>query len=45
MWLEQAQSALARNEVTFAVLPMSQLLRADGYIAKLQARGYDVTTP
>lgn len=45
MWLEQAQAALARNEVTFAVLPISQLLRADGYIAKLQARGYDVTTP
>jgi hypothetical protein len=45
LWLEQAQSALARNEATFAVLPISQLLRADGYIAKLQARGYDVTTP
>lgn len=45
MWLELAESALARNKVTFAVLPMSQLLRADGYIAKLQARGYDVTPP
>lgn len=45
LWLEQAQAALARNEVTFAILPISQLLRADGYIAKLQARGYDVTTP
>lgn len=45
MWMEQAQSALARNEVTFAVLPISQLLRADGYIAKLQARGYEVTPP
>jgi uncharacterized protein YbaP (TraB family) len=45
LWLELAQSALARNEVTFAVLPISQLLRANGYIAKLQARGYDVTPP
>lgn len=45
LWLEQAQAALARNEVTFAVLPISQLLRADGYIAKLQARGYDVEAP
>ena len=45
LWLEHAQSALARNKVTFAVLPISQLLRADGYIAKLQARGYEVTTP
>jgi hypothetical protein len=45
MWLEQAQSALARNKVTFAILPISQLLRADGYITKLQARGYDLTPP
>jgi uncharacterized protein YbaP (TraB family) len=45
LWLEQAQAALARNQVTFAILPISQLLRADGYIAKLQARGYDVETP
>jgi TraB/PrgY/gumN family len=45
LWLEQAQAALARNEVTFAVLPMSQLLRTDGYIAKLQARGYEVEAP
>jgi uncharacterized protein YbaP (TraB family) len=45
LWLEHAQSALARNKVTFAVLPISQLLRADGYIAKLQARGYEVTIP
>jgi uncharacterized protein YbaP (TraB family) len=45
LWLEQAQAALAHNEVTFAVLPLSQLLRTDGYIAKLQARGYDVEAP
>lgn len=45
LWLEQAQAALARNEVTFAILPMSQLLRADGYIEKLRARGYDVEAP
>lgn len=45
LWLEHAQAALARNEVTFAVLPMAQLLRADGYIAKLQALGYDVEAP
>lgn len=45
LWLEQAQAALARNEVTFAVLPISQLLRAEGYISKLQALGYDVEAP
>ncbi len=45
LWLEQAQAALASNEVTFAVLPISQLLSADGYVAKLQALGYDVEAP
>jgi len=45
LWLEKAEAALARNEVTFAVLPISQLLRVDGYIAKLQARGYYVEAP
>lgn len=45
LWLEAAESALARNESTFAVLPISQMLRADGYVAKLQARGYVVEAP
>ena len=45
LWLEQAQAALSRNEVTFAVLPISRLLRPGGYMEKLEARGYEVEAP
>ncbi|HJT97704.1 MAG TPA: TraB/GumN family protein [Rhodanobacteraceae bacterium] len=44
-WLDTAAAALDKNAVTFARLPMSELLRPDGYLAKLQARGYSVEAP
>ncbi len=44
-WLLAAESALARNRSTFAMLPIAELLRADGYLAKLQAKGYQVEAP
>lgn len=44
-WLEAATSALQRNRSTFALLPMSQLLKPDGYLSRLQAQGYDVQDP
>lgn len=44
-WLEAAETALAKNASTFAVLPMSEILKPDGYIATLQARGYEVEEP
>lgn len=44
-WLETAESALARNASTFAVLPVSQLLADDGYLAKLAAKGYAIEEP
>ena len=40
----ETERAAVRVEC-LAVLPMSQLLRTDGFIAKLQARGYDVEAP
>lgn len=45
MWLSKAEAALASNKVTFATLPVSTLLRADGYLTKLQAKGYLVEAP
>lgn len=45
MWLEQAQRALASNEVTFAVLPMDEVLPADGMLAKLVGHGYRLVPP
>jgi len=44
-WLEAAEKALAEHAVTLALLPMEQVLAADGYLAKLQGRGYVVHGP
>ena len=44
-WLVNVEKALADNAVSFAALPMSQLLAADGLLAQLRARGYEVQAP
>jgi uncharacterized protein YbaP (TraB family) len=44
-WLAAADRALTTNQVTFATLPMSELLGANGRLAKLKARGYSVEPP
>jgi hypothetical protein len=44
-WFEAARNALERNRVTFATLPMRDLLRPDGYLTQLQAQGYTVESP
>jgi hypothetical protein len=44
-WLGVAEAALAKNATTFAVLPMRELTRPDGFLARLKARGYVVEEP
>lgn len=44
-WLAAAETALQNNASTFALLPISELLKPDGYLAKLQAKGYEVEAP
>lgn len=44
-WLSAAEAAIANNTTSFAVLPMSELLKPDGYLAALQAKGYAVEAP
>jgi uncharacterized protein YbaP (TraB family) len=44
-WMDAADQALARNESTFAVLPLSLMLREGGFLAQLEARGYRVEAP
>ena len=44
-WLAAAQSALDKNVSSFAVLPISQLLEADGYLARLRSKGYVILEP
>jgi hypothetical protein len=44
-WLAKADEALERNESSFAVVSIYQLLKPDGWLAKLRARGYLVQDP
>ena len=44
-WLVAARTALAHNDVTFAMLSLRDLLKADGPLAALQAEGFEVEAP
>ncbi|BDU17488.1 TraB/GumN family protein [Lysobacter auxotrophicus] len=44
-WLGAAEAALSKNMTTFAVLPMRELTRPDGFVARLKAKGYVVEEP
>jgi uncharacterized protein YbaP (TraB family) len=44
-WVEAAESALGQNASTVAVLPTAQILKPDGYVARLRAKGYLVEDP
>lgn len=44
-WLEIAEAALAKNQVTFATLSMNDAISPNGYVAALQAKGYVVEAP
>lgn len=44
-WMAAAESALEKNTVSFASVPLGTLLGENGYLAKLQAKGYTVIAP
>lgn len=44
-WLTAAETALQKDQVSFATLPMSRILANDGYVAALRERGYTVEAP
>jgi uncharacterized protein YbaP (TraB family) len=44
-WLREAERALTDHERSFSILPMRELIAADGLLAQLAARGYTVTRP
>ena len=44
-WLRAADAALAKNRCTFAVLPIGEATKPDGWIARLRERGYEVEEP
>jgi hypothetical protein len=44
-WLDAAESALANNASTFAVLRINELIDDNGLLAQLKAKGYTVREP
>ena len=44
-WMDIARKALQDNRSTFAVMPLSELLRPGGYLEALRAEGYVVEAP
>lgn len=44
-WLEAARTAIARNERSFGVLSIREVLAADGLLTTLRAEGYEVIPP
>jgi TraB family protein len=45
VWVDAASAALEKNAVTFARLPIIDLLAKDGYLVKLKAKGFTVEAP
>jgi hypothetical protein len=45
LWIAAVERALGANKSTFAVLDITELLREDGLLAELEARGYEVREP
>lgn len=45
IWVDAAKAAIARNDSSFAMLPMDRVVDADGFLAKLAAQGYTVEAP
>lgn len=44
-WMDVAEGALRKNRITFATLPVWQLVKPGGYLAAMQAKGYEVEAP
>jgi hypothetical protein len=44
-WITEAERALRDNPSTFAIVPLAKLMRADGYVGRLRAKGYVVDEP
>jgi len=44
-WLSAVEQAVAQNASTVAVLSIEQILKPDGYVAQLRAKGYVVEDP
>lgn len=44
-WFAAVDAALGKNRITFATVPLTRLLGPNGYLARLQAKGYTIIPP
>jgi hypothetical protein len=44
-WVNAARAALEKNRTSFAALPLSEILKPGGYLARLQSMGYQLHQP
>jgi hypothetical protein len=44
-WMDEAERSLNINASTFAILPIGELLKVDGYVDELRTKGYTVAEP
>ncbi len=44
-WLSHAEQALQESRISFATVGISELLKPDGYLSRLQQRGYVIEAP
>jgi hypothetical protein len=45
LWISSAEQALQSNRSTLAVVGIKKLLAADGWLAQLRSRGYEIREP
>ncbi len=45
LWLQSAEQAIANNVSSVAIINMADLIKPNGYLAQLQAKGYRVQEP
>jgi hypothetical protein len=45
LWMTEAEKAITNNASTFSALPIVDLLKPNGYLAALRAKGYEVEEP
>jgi TraB/PrgY/gumN family len=45
LWIGAAEKSLGANQTTLAIVPLGKLLRTDGYLDRLRAKGYLIEAP
>lgn len=44
-WVAEAENTLVNHESSFGILPIEELMKADGYLSVLRAKGYEIQEP